>query len=113
MGDIDFKTGRIGLKPWPKLFQNLRAARQKELVKRHAIHVACNWLGNCSCVADWRYLQVTEADFASDYKSKAARSRLAGTPAGWSRRQAAKKPEKMQKPDKVGVRKWAAQDSNL
>jgi integrase len=54
---------RAGLKPWPKLFQNLRASRQTELAKDHPIHVACAWIGNSPRVAGNHYLQVTDADF--------------------------------------------------
>jgi integrase len=54
---------RAGLKPWPKLFQNLRASRQTELAKEHPIHVACAWIGNSPRVAGNHYLQVTDTDF--------------------------------------------------
>ncbi len=37
---------RAGLKPWPKLFHNLRASRQTELAAEFPIHVVCEWIGN-------------------------------------------------------------------
>ena len=37
---------RAGLKPWPKLFHNLRATRQTELSEEFPAHVVCSWLGN-------------------------------------------------------------------
>ncbi len=37
---------RAALKPWPKLFQNLRATRETELAKVHPLHVVCSWIGN-------------------------------------------------------------------
>ena len=55
---------RAGLKPWPKLFQNLRSTRQTELLERFPIHVVCQWIGNSALVAQRHYLQVTDAHFA-------------------------------------------------
>lgn len=55
---------RAGVKPWPKLWQNLRSTRETELAQRHPIHVVCAWIGNSAAVAAKHYLQVTEEDFA-------------------------------------------------
>jgi integrase len=52
-----------GLKPWPKLFQNLRSTRETELAETHPLHVVCSWIGNSQAVAAKHYLQVTDADF--------------------------------------------------
>jgi integrase len=54
---------RAGLKPWPKLFQNLRATRETELAAQYPMHVVCAWIGNTELIAAKHYLQVTEADF--------------------------------------------------
>jgi integrase len=54
---------RAGVAPWPKLFANLRATRETELVKDHPVHLVCNWLGNSIEVANRHYLQVTEEDY--------------------------------------------------
>ena len=54
---------RAGLKPWPKLFVNLRSTRETELAKEHPIHVVCEWIGNSELVASRHYLQVTDEDF--------------------------------------------------
>jgi len=54
---------RAGLKPWPKLFQNLRATRQTELCERWPEHVVCAWIGNSRPVARKHYLQVTDEHF--------------------------------------------------
>lgn len=51
---------RAGLKPWPKLYQNLRSTRQTELADTFPIHAVCQWLGNSRAVALEHYLQVTE-----------------------------------------------------
>lgn len=54
-----------GLTPWPRLFHNLRASRQTELVAAgHPEHVVAAWLGNSEETARRHYLQVTEEDFA-------------------------------------------------
>ncbi len=55
---------RAGLKPWPKLWQNLRASRQTELAEGFARHVVCQWIGNSQQVARKHYLQVTDEHFA-------------------------------------------------
>ena len=55
---------RAGLKPWPKLFQNLRLTRQNELSKSWPVHVVCEWIGNSQAVAMEHYLRVTDDDFA-------------------------------------------------
>ncbi|MAE66683.1 MAG: integrase [Phycisphaeraceae bacterium] len=54
---------RAGVEPWPRLFHNMRASRQTELVNRFPSHVAAEWLGNTEAVANRHYLQVTEAHF--------------------------------------------------
>lgn len=54
---------RAGLKPWPKLFHNLRASRQTELAATYPLHVVCTWIGNSAAIAQKHYLQVTDADF--------------------------------------------------
>jgi integrase len=54
---------RAGESPWPKLFVNLRASRETELVAEYPLHVVCKWLGNSTIIAQKHYLQVTEADF--------------------------------------------------
>ena len=54
---------QAGLKPWPKLFQNLRSTRETELAEDYPMHVVCAWIGNSQPVAAKHYLQVTEAHF--------------------------------------------------
>ena len=60
---------RAGLEVWPKLFQNLRLARETELAEQHPIHVVCPWLDNNKAIAAKHYLQVTDAHFQSASKS--------------------------------------------
>ena len=54
---------RAGLKPRPKLFNNLRSSCQTELEERFPSHVVCAWLGNSERIAREHYLQVTDAHF--------------------------------------------------
>jgi integrase len=55
---------RAGLKPWPRLFHNMRASRQTELTARFPLHVVCEWIGNSALIADKHYLQVTDEHYA-------------------------------------------------
>jgi len=54
---------RAGLARWPKLFQNLRASCETDLVAHFPIHVVCAWIGNTEAVALAHYLSVTDDDF--------------------------------------------------
>ncbi len=54
---------RAGLRPWPKLFQNLRSTRETELAEIYPLHVVCAWIGNSQIVAAKHYLQVTDEHF--------------------------------------------------
>ena len=54
---------RAGVKPWPRLFQNMRASRETELSRRHPLHVVTAWIGNSAPIAARHYLQVNDTDF--------------------------------------------------
>jgi len=54
---------KAGVKPWPKLFQNLRASRETELCETFPLHVVTSWLGNTARIAAKHYLQVTDEHF--------------------------------------------------
>ena len=54
---------KAGVKPWPKLFVNLRASRETELASLHPIHVVTSWLGNTPNIALKNYLMTTDTDF--------------------------------------------------
>ena len=47
------------MKPWPRLWHNLRASRQTELADQFPAHVVCQWLGNSEDVAREHYLSMT------------------------------------------------------
>lgn len=51
------KKKKAGLEIWPKLWQNLRASRKTELLRRFDIKDVCNWLGNTPAVALNHYLR--------------------------------------------------------
>ena len=51
---------RAGLKPWPKLWQNLRSSRATELRETFPAHVTTDWLGHSEAIAQKYYLQVTQ-----------------------------------------------------
>lgn len=55
---------RAGLKPWPRLFHNLRASRETELASDYAIATVCQWMGNSALIAQRHYLTVREEDYA-------------------------------------------------
>jgi hypothetical protein len=76
-----------GVKPWPKLFQNMRASRQTELTARFPLHVVCEWIGNSAPIADKHYLQVTD-----DHYADAVRGTESGTVNAESGTEAAQNP---------------------
>ena len=63
---------KAGLKPWPKLWQNLRATRETELNEEFPIQVVCAWIGNSPAIARKHYLQVTDDHFARALAQPAA-----------------------------------------
>ncbi|MCS7023078.1 MAG: hypothetical protein NZU63_14775, partial [Gemmataceae bacterium] len=52
-----------GVKPWPRLYHNLRVSRATELADRFPSHVCAAWLGHTEQVADRCYRQVTDEHF--------------------------------------------------
>ncbi len=76
-GSVNLRTGlerilrRASVAQWPKLFVNLRASRETELMLEHAEHVVRAWIGNSEKVAADHYLMVTEDDFARASKNPA------------------------------------------
>ncbi len=55
---------QAGVKPWQKIWQNLRATRATELVRYFPSHECAAWLGHTERIADAFYRQVTDDDFA-------------------------------------------------
>lgn len=54
---------RAGLNAWPRLFHNLRASRETELVEKFPVQVVADWMGNTPKVALRHYLMTTDAHF--------------------------------------------------
>jgi integrase len=54
---------RAGHKPWPRLFQNLRASCATDWVDRYPNHVVAKWLGHSPMIAATHYLQARERHF--------------------------------------------------
>ena len=54
---------KAGVQVWPKVFQNLRASRENELMQEYPAHVVLAWIGHTASVAQSQYLKVTEDDF--------------------------------------------------
>jgi integrase len=76
-GNVNLRTQfqkiikRAGVKPWGRLFHNLRSSRQTELTETFPAHVVAGWLGNTVKVATQHYLQTTEEHFRRAAKSAA------------------------------------------
>jgi len=54
---------RAGHKPWPRLFQNLRASCATDWVEKYPNHVVAKWLGHSPMIAATHYLQTREHHF--------------------------------------------------
>jgi hypothetical protein len=54
---------KAGVKAWQKLFHNLRASRQTELLADFPAADVCDWLGNTQAVAMRHYAMATSDSF--------------------------------------------------
>lgn len=54
---------RAGCKPWPRLFQNLRASCETDWATRGPAHAVAKWLGHSPRIAQAHYLITTDAHF--------------------------------------------------
>lgn len=54
---------RSGNTPWPKVWQNLRATRETELLELFPLKSVTKWLGNSKAVAMKHYVMAREQDF--------------------------------------------------
>jgi integrase len=55
---------KAGVAPWPKIFHNLRASRETELLDDFPIKDVCSWIGNSQAVAMKHYAMRREDSFA-------------------------------------------------
>ncbi len=54
---------RAGLQLWPRMFHNMRASRETELVETYPVQVVTRWFGNTPSVALRHYLMTTDEHF--------------------------------------------------
>ncbi len=72
---------RAGLTPWPRLFHNLRASRETELVESYPVQVVTSWLGNTPTIAMRHYLMTTDAHFEAAIRGGGKDEKAAQNPA--------------------------------
>ncbi len=70
-----------GLKPWPRLWQNLRASRATEIAETYPQHVATEWMGHTPAVAEAHYWQTRERYYKAATRKKALPKALQTNPA--------------------------------
>jgi hypothetical protein len=61
-----------GLSPWPKLFHNLRASRESELMREYDLATVCKWIGNSPTVAAKHY--AVSVDLDADFQRASGRA---------------------------------------
>lgn len=104
---------RAGLKPWPKLFHNLRATRQTELADRFPAHVVSEWIGNSEAVAREHYLRTTDAHFDRASQEAGSAPTFASQSSVVRSRQELSNSRKTLKHCRKTTYGWTIQDSNL
>ena len=73
---------RAGLKPWPRLFHNLRSSRETELLELFPVHVVALWMGHDAKVCLKHYAQTT-----ADHFDRATGGAKSGAPEAQNRAQ--------------------------
>ena len=66
---------RAGLTGWPKLFHNLRASRETELMREYDLATVCKWIGNSPAVAAKHYALCVDLD--ADFQRATGRGKSA------------------------------------
>ena len=64
---------RAGVTPWPKLFHNLRASRETELMREYDLATVCKWIGNSPAVAAKHYAMCVDLD--ADFQRATGRAK--------------------------------------
>jgi len=92
-GEKNLRTGllrvlkKADIPAWTRLFQNLRASRETELMRQEPAHLVHAWVGNSEGVAEDHYLKATDEDFdraAGKATLKATLSVLISAAQAWS-----------------------------
>ena len=110
---------RVGVKPWPRLFQNLRASRETELMAEFPAKDVASWIGNSVPVAMKHYAMATDESFqrAIDWDGGSAGGSKPAIPSYQPETVVGEKPQENEgliAGDSSSEReKWAYQDSNL
>lgn len=94
---------REGIKPWPRLFHNLRSSAQTDLAGRFPIHVVCDWLGNSKAIAQEHYLQTTDEHFAAAQVVLETTQNPTQPASEWTRMVPSRATPKQETPEKTGV----------
>ncbi len=63
---------RAGLKPWPKLFQNLRSTRATELMDHFTASQVAEWMGHSIKIGQKHYHQCTDEHYEAASKFTAS-----------------------------------------
>lgn len=63
---------RAGITPWPRLFHNLRASRETELMREYDLATVCKWIGNSPEMAAKHY--ASSVDLNADFRRASALS---------------------------------------
>lgn len=63
---------RADVTPWPRLFQNLRASRETELMRDYDLATVCKWIGNSPAVAAKHYAMSVDLD--ADFRRAAGKN---------------------------------------
>jgi len=95
-------VARAGLKPWPKLMQNLRSSRETELAETFPLQAVTAWMGNSQLVAAKHYLQLRDEHFdraagLEAAPSPAPESEMVGRMVGRKRTEVGRNDEKLKK----------------
>ena len=78
---------KAGLIPWPRLFHNLRASRESELMKEYDLSTVCKWIGNTPEVAARHYAMSTNIN--DDFKRAVGKAVDTQEKAQWNAQQTA------------------------
>jgi hypothetical protein len=76
---------RAGLEAWPRLFHNLRASRETELLESFPVHVVAAWMGHDAKVSLKHYAQTTDEHF--ERAARSASGAESGAPTAQNRAQ--------------------------
>jgi integrase len=83
---------RAGVETWPRLFHNLRASWETELLEKAPLHVVAKWMGHSTKIAVKHYAQTTDEHFER-FAVRGARTRNRTHSGAYSRTHGPRSPE--------------------